>query len=317
MWSACFVRSTVGLGWISILIVFFFLSDPIAPTAAAQPSGSSDTADAPTLILAVEDTLDLTDIFKIDPLEVRANRLKISEIVRRCIEREEELQSRIQTHVYTQFVKTIFHVGVHGEETDRLLVIEEVARVRMKRPDVSEVAPLKHERYMIEDGERKEWPQEDETVALAIRMEEFDQLPFYLADKDDYDFEILSRKIAGNHVIYEVFLEPKSDFEIAPQGKIWIDTSNFQILREEFDFGDRVPMPLLVKSVGPIIRERERIGDLWVWKRILMRADLRIGWLRALEKDIPDRVEFVMVYEDHMVNEDWAVPDSTLKGVDD
>ena len=302
------LRSVAGTDRITLLVVVsLFCCHLIVVPVSAQTSKEPETQ---LPVLAVEDTLDLTGKFKIDPLLVRANRLKIGEIVQRCIEREEELQSRIETHVFTQFMKTILHVGGHGDEAERLLVLEEVDRVRLKRPDISEVAPLRHDRYMLEDGERKEWGEEEDNVAIAIRFEEFDNLPFYLDDKDDYNFEILSREIAGNHVIYEVFLEPKSDFEIAPQGTIWIDTSNFQILREEFDFGDRVPMPLLVKAIGPIIRERERIGDLWVWKRILMRADLRIGWLRVLEEDLPDRVEFVLVYKDHKVNEDWSEADT-------
>ena len=34
------------------------------------------------------------------------------------------------------------------------------------------------------------------------------------------------------------------------------DTSTFSILREEFDFGDRVPLPMLVRSIGPYVRGR-------------------------------------------------------------
>ena len=60
-------------------------------------------------------------------------------------------------------------------------------------------------------------------------------------------------EIVGKRVIYEVRLEPKSDFEIAPSGRIWIDTSEYQILREEFDFGERVPLPMFVKRIGPFV----------------------------------------------------------------
>jgi hypothetical protein len=133
-------------------------------------------------------------------------------------------------------------------------------------------------------------------------------LPFYLEDEDEYDFTILSREILRDSVIYEVYLEPKSDFAIAPCGTIWVDTTTFEILREEFDFGDRVPMPMIVKALGPFVRERERIGDLWVWKRLLIRADLRLGWLRFLEEDIPDTVEFVIVFRDHQLNAGWPEP---------
>jgi len=253
----------------------------------------------------VEDTLDLTDELKIDPLEIRADRLRIAEIVRRCIEREEEQQKQIETHVYTQYIKTVLHVGGYAEEADKLLVLEEVDRVRTKKPDTAEVVPLRHDRYILENGERKEWDEEDEDVAMAVHYDDFDKLPFYLEGRDDYDFDILDRTVVGDRVVYKVHLEPKSDFEIAPSGTIWVDTSRFQFLREEFDFGDRVPLPMIVKSIGPVIRERERVGDLWVWKRLLLRADLRMGWLRVLSDKIPDTVEFVLLFTDHEVNQDW------------
>jgi hypothetical protein len=274
-------------------------------SSAPTPGGDSLAARS-RLLLAVEDTLDLTDRYKIDPLIVQAERLRIGEIVRLCIEHEEALQERIDSHVFTQFLKTVMHVGGYGEDAEKLLVLEEVTRVHFRKPDEHKVVPLKQEWYILEDGEKKPWEEaEEEGGEVSVRYEEFHDLPFYLEDEDEYDFRILSREIVGDHVVYEVEFKPKSDFEIAPVGKILIDTSSFQILREEFDFGDRVPMPLVVKSIGPVIRERQRIGDLWVWKRILVRADLRLGWLRFVEKNIPDTVEFVVLFRDHQLNEGW------------
>jgi hypothetical protein len=269
------------------------------------PGGTSPKTTPPRLTLAVEDTLDLTDEAIVDPYEIRANRLRIAEIVRRCIEREEEMQELIETHVYTQFVKTVFHVGGYGVEAERLLIMEEADRVRLRRPDISEVVPVKHDRYMIENGERKEWEEEDEDVVMAVRYDDFDRLPFYLEDREDYNFQILDRTIAGDRVVYKVRLEPRSDFEIAPCGTIWVDTSNFQILREEFDFEDRIPMPMMIKSIGPVVREREHVGDFWVWKRLMLRADLRMGWLRVVSNKIPDTVEFVLLFTDHEINQGW------------
>jgi hypothetical protein len=274
--------------------------DPSRTDEIDSPEGK------PRLLLAVEDTLDLTDRYKIDPLIVEAERLRIGEIVRLCIESEEALKERIETHVYTQFLKTVMHVGGYGDDAENLHVLEEVARVHFRRPEEVKVVPLKQEWYILEDGKKKPWEEgEEEGGDVRVRYEDFNDLPFYFEDEDEYEFEILSRQIVGDHVVYEVGFKPKSDFEIAPEGKILIDTSTFRILREEFDFGDRVPMPWLVKSIGPVIRERERIGELWVWKRILVRVDLRLGWLRFLEKNIPDTLEFVVLFDEHHLNEGW------------
>jgi len=211
------------------------------------------------------------------------------------------LRERIRSHEYTALTKSVLYVGGRDETAKRRLVTEQVERKSYHRGEGETTVPLLVRRYEIVDGEEREWsPDDDDTV--EIDYEDFDELPFYLEDPGQYDFRILSREIVGDRVIYEVRLEPKSDFEIAPTGTIWIDTSEYHILREEFDFRDRVPLPMFVKALGPFVRERERVGDLWVWKRFLIRVDLRMGYLRFLESDIPDRVELAVTFRDHVVN---------------
>jgi hypothetical protein len=197
--SRAAMRAVIGapsLWWTGDTIVLFH---PVSP----GPPGFGHALDIPAQ-------------FRMGPVDVKGRRLGIGEIVERCIRQEEELQERIETHTYTQVVKTIYHHGGYG---------------------------------------------------------------------------------------YEVRLTPKSDFEIAPQGRIWIETSDFQILREEFDFGDRVPMPLFVRSIGPFIRERERIGEVWVWKRFLIRVDTRADWLPFLGSKVPRVVECHAFFQDHQLNE--------------
>jgi hypothetical protein len=285
----------------------------LALVAAAGPSRAQDVPGdsaavpevyRPRWIFAVEDTLDLPAFFEMTPLEVRGDRMKIGDIVQRCIEREEELRDRIETYEATVVSKTIYRIGP-GEDPKRTMVVEQVEKLFFRQPDIERTVPLKRDVYEIEDGERKAWDEED--AALEIGYRDFNDLPFYLADAADYDFRILSRDIVGDRVIYEVSLKPRSDFEIAPEGTIWIDASNFQILREEFDFGDRVPLPIFIKRAGPFVRERERVGDLWAWRRILIRIDLRMGYLRWLEKDIPDEVQVQVEFRDHRMNEGWSV----------
>lgn len=277
------------------------------PAARAEDEPAVPAEDVPAVphwIFAVEDTADLPASFEMFKIEVRADRVGIGEIVQRCIEGEGELSARIRTLEYTALVKSVLYVGGRDREARRL-VTEQVDRKFFRRPDHEKTIPLKFRQYELVDGKEEKWDPDD-SDPVRIGYEVFDELPFYLQDSEQYDFRILSREIVGDRVIYEVRLTPKSDFEIAPSGRIWIDTSGYQILREEFDFGDRAPLPMFIKSLGPFVRERERVGDLWVWKRFLIRVDLRMGYLRFLDNDIPDRVEFAVTFQDYRVNEGWS-----------
>jgi hypothetical protein len=255
---------------------------------------------------AIEDTLGPPPVTTLDPIEVTSVRLGIAEIVDRCIRREEETRRRFATHDWTERVKTSLLIGGSAEHPDKEIVIEEVNRVEVRRPTSQKKVLLARHKYEIVDGERRDRdadPLDPEGEPVEVRYEDFDHLPFYLEDRNDYDFEIVGRQIVDQRLIYEVRLTPKSEFDVAPQGRVWVDTSTFQILREEFDFGERVPMPMFVKSIGPVVRERERVGDAWVVSRLLIRVDLRVGWLRFMDDEIPDRVEIAATYRDHVLEE--------------
>lgn len=288
----------------------------LAPAGAAAAAPEAPPTDpqreirAHRWIFAKEDTARIPAFFEMSEIEIRADRLKIGDIVQRCIEREEEIRERIESHEYTLLTKVVLSIGGSGENAKRRMIVEQADRKFFRRPHEERTIPLKVEKYRIENGERKEWDVEkDDDPSVDITYDDLDDLPFYLEERDDYDFEIRSREIVGDRVIYEVTLTPKSDFEIAPSGRIWVDTSTFSILREEFNFGDRVPLPLLIKSIGPYIRERERIGDVWVWKRMLIRVELRGGLLRWVDRDIPDVAEWQVLFRDHRVNEGWSIDD--------
>ncbi|HET9887677.1 MAG TPA: hypothetical protein VFR10_09195, partial [bacterium] len=282
------------LGRFAGLLLLAALCSPYASPARAS------------FVLATEDTLALAPVTELDPIEVHTTRLEIGEIVERCIRHEKEVRERIAAHDFTELLKTVLTIEGKKEKQDRQIVIEEVRRMKTRRPAYSEETTLARSEYELVGGERKD--RDAKTVdkngaKVEVRYEDFDDLPFYLEDPRGYEFQIKNRQIVGDSVIYAVGLAPKSQFEIAPRGTIWIDTSDFQILREEFNFGDRVPMPMFVKSIGPVVREREKIGNLWVIQRVLVRADLRTGWLKFLDGDIPDRVEFVATSRDHHLEE--------------
>jgi hypothetical protein len=276
-----------------LLMAFAFCGASLSPSSAAA-------------LFAVEDTLGPPPVTELDPVEVTASRLEIGEIVERCIRREKETRERIVAHDFTELVKTVLTIDAKKKKPQREIIIEEVRRKKTRRPSYFEQTILARSEYEVVDGVRQDREIEltdRDGAKIEVKYEDFDDLPFYLEDPGGYEFRIDGRQIVGSSVIYEVHLAPKSDFDIAPEGTIWIDTSNFQILREEFDFGDRIPMPMFVESVGPVVREREKIGNLWVVQRVLLRVDLRSGWLKFLSGDIPDRVEIVATARDHRLEE--------------
>jgi hypothetical protein len=297
-----FAREVVVRAW---RVALALCSVPLA-AAAPAPQDSLPRGPSPRWVFALEDTLRIETDFTTPMIEVQAERLGIGEIVERCILREEELAGRIESHEYTMLSKAVFTVGEPGPSAKRTMIIEQLDRRFFRKPDERRTIPLKLETWRVEGGERKPWDLEGEDPSVGVTYDDLSHLPFYLDDRSNYDFEILSRRIVGDRVFYEVRLTPESDFEIAPSGRIWVDTSTFSIVREEFDFGDRVPLPMFIKRVGPYVRERERIGDLWVWKRMLIRVELRGRLLRWMHRDVPDVAEFVVLFQDHHLNQEWS-----------
>ncbi|MGQ0721187.1 MAG: hypothetical protein ACT4PE_06395 [Candidatus Eiseniibacteriota bacterium] len=296
------IRGLAGLLGIALTL----WAAPLVATAAPAPQDSLRPAPSPRWIFALEDTLRIETDFTTPMVEIVAERLRIGEIVDRCIRREEELAGRIESHEYTMLSQAVFTVGEPGPAAERAMVVEQADRHFFRKPNERRTIPLKRDSWRIEGGERKPWDADDEDTTVQVTYDDLADLPFYLGDRGNYDFEILSRRIVGDRVFYEVRLTPKSDFEIAPSGRIWVDTSTFSIVREEFDFGDRVPLPMFIKRVGPYVRERERIGDLWVWKRVLIRVELRGGLFRWMNRDVPDVAEFVVLFQDHRLNQEWS-----------
>lgn len=284
------------------LLVCLALLVPLRARAEGPPP------DRPQGVFAVEDTLEVPPDFVMDPLRIRAERLSIGEIVERCIAREREMQERIRTLEYTAIGRVTFTVGGPDAADSRRMIRETVERVFLRKPDETRTVRLKDEAYRIERGERTPWDLEADDEPVVLDVGDLNELPFYLDEREAYDFRILEREVAGGRVLYRVSLVPRSDFEIAPRGRIWVDTSTYSIVHEEFDFGDRVPLPLFVKRLGPVLRERERIGDVWVWKRLVVHVELHGGRFRWLEKDMPDAADLVFLFHDVRVNEPWSEP---------
>jgi hypothetical protein len=60
-----------------------------------------------------------------------------------------------------------------------------------------------------------------------------------------------------------------------PSGRVWVDTKDFVIVRQEIEFRQS-PVPLVLKDIKHLVVERARAGDFWVMSRVLMRMELTI-----------------------------------------
>lgn len=285
----------------------------LAAVPVAAPAAEADSARVRG-VLAAEDTLRVPADFEMSPLAIRAARLGIGEIVERCIAREREMSARVESWEGTVVTRATFTVGDPASPDARRMVRETVVREFHRKPDAVRTVVLKDDAYRLEQGERKPWDLEDGEEAVRIDVSDLNALPFYLDDRDAYDFRILERRILEDRVLYRVHLTPRSDFEIAPSGTIWVDTSTFSIVHEEFEFDDRVPLPLILSRVGPFVRERELVDGFWRWKRLRIHVELHGGRFRWLDGDVPDVADFTVEFRDQRVNRPWSEAPDPARG---
>jgi hypothetical protein len=113
----------------------------------------------------------------------------------------------------------------------------------------------------------------------------------------DYRYHIVGRDLLGDHLIYRIAFEPRSLIgDPEPIGIVWVDTHDFVIVRQELSF-DRSPIPIMLKGIDRMVVERQRVGDFWVLKRLLIRVEFTVP--------IPKfghSFDIAMAYSDYAVN---------------
>ena len=87
-----------------------------------------------------------------------------------------------------------------------------------------------------------------------------------------------------------------------PSGRVWVDTKDFVILRQELEFRQS-PVPLLLKNIRHMVVERTQAGDFWVMSRVLLRIELTIPIPKFGQS-----FDFAMAFSDYTVNS--GLPDS-------
>lgn len=254
-------------------------------------------------VLATEDSL--RQFTLPDTVLVRSPRVPLLDIIRKAQEGEKHKFDGVNTMAYTRVVKVLIEYGSPKPRTE---VEEEVTRVYYQAPDRWREVQLRKNEFVIEkDGTRHPKDEDKGGVNVEVGEEEesgagdggrtLSRLPDYLERLDRYDFQILHRSLRPDQVVYEIGFQPKSDFEILPNGRMWILTRGYQIVREELHF-QRLPMPGILKSVDLVTREWQEVDGRWVEKRITARAEMGLPKIfRA-----PQAFEIGVMFDDYVFN---------------
>lgn len=272
----------------------------VIPLLAAPPARSG-----PGPTIAVEDTL-YTEL----PEElVTAPRVTLDEILDRVARGEARRDSAIRTQVFTAAVRAMHKP--RGAKEPQLLE-ETVWRVYKRKPkDLRAVRIRKTEgELMKKENAKKDGKDDKENIDVDFSpgmSEEIATFAFSPDARRDFKYRIEAREILGNHLIYRIAFEPRSPIDVfLPTGRVWIDTNEFVIVRQEVSF-DRSPVPILIKSLDKMIVERRRTSGTWVLARVMMRGELTIPMPK-----FGRMFEFAILYDDYQINQ--SLPDSVFTG---
>jgi len=257
-----------------------------APSAFATPIAS---VSLPTL--AREDTLHTA----VPEVLVSAPRLTLDEILDRITRAERRRDSLL---VDESFVATMRLMHAKDEDAPPSLLEESVVQVYRKKPDMARTLLLRHKRDKSEKGGAE--------VQVDFRSDMSEQIvnfAFRPEARRDYRYHIEGRDLAGTELIYRIRFEPKSGLDPSqPSGVVWVNTNDFVIVRQELQF-DRSPVPLLLKGVDRMVVERQKIGEFWVLRRVLLRARFTFPVPR-----LGRRIDFGMQFDHFVLNS--GLPDS-------
>ena len=241
------------------------------------------------LVLAVEDTMRT----EVPEVAVRARRVTIDEILDRVARGEARRDSLMHDQTFTATLRVMRNTV--GNATPELWS-EIVNRVYKRKPD--QVRAVELRRY-----ERKADDDSDGPTFTPGMGEQIVNFAFRPENRARYRFTIEDRRILGDHLVYTLGFEPRSSLTpYEPRGRVWVDTQDDVILRQELSFAAS-PVPLLVKRIPHMVVERTRVGDTWVLSRVMARIEFTVP-LPKLGRS----VDFAMLMSDHAI--DTGLPDS-------
>lgn len=270
------------------LIVLTTLVSALAPLPApARP-------DDPQAVLAVEDTMST----EVTPEFVSARRVTLDEILDRVARGEARRDSLLLDQSFTATLRLLRNTTTPGRTE---LFSETVARVFKRRP--SQVHTVELRRFVLDDKEG-----DDDDVSFSPSMgEEIVNFAIRAENRRDYRFTIEDRTIVGDHIVYTLAFEPRSSLAVyEPRGRIWVDTRENVIVRQELEF-EQSPVPLLLRRIPHMVVERTRVGDFWVLSRALVRVEFTVPLPR-----VGRSADFAMMMTDYTIN--TGLPDSVFTG---
>jgi hypothetical protein len=230
----------------------------LAVTALAAPSSPGPT-------LAREDTMHTS----VPEILVSAPRVTLNEILDRVARGEAHRDSMMNDQSFRSTVRMV--VNVTGSKPPQLFQ-ETVTQVYKKRPNKVRTVKLR-------DWRAKPIQKEDDGLNLNFGPsmgESMVNFAFRPSARREFRYRIVGRDLVGDHLVYRIEFEPRSPLDPGtPRGLVWVDTNDFVIVRQEMGF-TRSPVPLFLKGIPRMVIERMRVGDYWVMRRALMRAETTI-----------------------------------------
>jgi len=241
----------------------------VVTTLASSPPG-------PTL--AQEDTM----FTELPEMLVQAPRVTLDEILERVVRGEARRESLLTDQAFTATFRV---VGSDAKKGTQKVVRETVTRVYKKKPAKLRTVTLRDrdERRGLKVGLEIDFSPDmgEEIVNFAFRPE----------SRREFKYRILGRQVVSGRVIYEIGFEPRSTLDPwLPSGKVWIDTNEFVIVRQEASF-DRSPIPLFIRDLKRMVIERQRVEDTWVLARVLLRIGTQFSF-GALGREFDMSIQF-------------------------
>ena len=285
---------------------FPFLALLVAATAFAATPGTvprSPLAGAPG-VFAAEDTMPVPSAL-LPVYEVTAPRVSLDEILKRVAEGESRRDSLMKDQSYTMMARITYLDADDKTPANAKTKLEYASKVYKKAPDKIREIPLKRSTEI-----KKKNGKEDDDVEVSAgpgMREQMVSFAFEPRMRAKFNFHIDDRALVAGHVVYKISFTPKSQVDNLPEGRVWVDTNDFVIAREEFWYRDRSPAPMWLKRLDSCVVERTKVdGQWWVVSRVLARIQLTsmAKFMAKLAKEpMGQTIDFVATQYDWKINQ--------------
>jgi len=259
--------------------------------------------------LAEEDTIPIPSAL-LPVYVVTAPRVSLDEILQRVAEGEARRDSLMLDQSYTLSARITYLDADEKAPTGAKTRVEYASKVYKKRPDKVREIPLRQKSDYKDQGEGID------IGAAPTMREQIASFAFEPRARGRFRFAIQDRRIVGGHVVYVISFTPRSSVDPLPEGRVWIDTNDFVIAREEFWYRGISPAPMFFKRIDSCVVERTKVdGKWWVVSRLLARVQVTsmARFFAKLSKEpLTPTIDFVGVQTDWRINQ--GLDDAVFSG---